>query len=908
MKPKLLITLWFVLVCISIQCARAQTNPDRKPAIDSLTKRLALSAHNDTNKVGILTNLAWLYREVDTTKGTAYARQALDLSQKLKWEPGIGDAYCGLALNCFHDRPKATAYVSKSISIGQHCNNLAGLKWAYCTQAFFYLITNDNQNALRYYTMSLKLNPPKARDLNANVNSGLAYVYLNLHDTTKAIACFKRAIMLSQQQKIRTYVAGLQSDLGNVYLSKGEMLQARNCFQQSYIVYTDLKDKAGYSGAIWNIGATYLPTDINKTLEYYNQAIKFKEELHDYVSVAAIYGILANYYYGKSLEKSLNYFQLSMSAYEQAGDKADASDMEWDIGYIYFDSDFDKALEHFQRALKVKDELHNYAMAARIAAKISDLYSQRGNTGKQIEYYKLVAEYDLKLNNKADYSGALWALGSLYEPVDAERSVSYYKQAVAIKQELHDYANACSLAQNIGAYYLNKKDYTSALDYFQQALKLSEALHDHALITRCITDIATVYRDRDGTNKMIDYYTRLLAGAKAGDAERADILYAFGTAYLGQSDYPKALGYSLEALQIAEKQKEQPNMGRILQQIGGIYSDRKDIGKALDYLNRSYKIYSANHQANDVLNVMIDIGNCYTRAKEYDKAVAEYLEAKKLIGPFDKSTLEVVLNNIADAYRNAGNYEEAADYIIQSMKIAETIKDTGAGLAFDLSTLAEINIAVAKDKTKPIPGDTIFPKDRKALLEKAIVYLDQGISYLKKSNNLASLIVFYDDRTQADELLGDYTAAYADYKKSILYRDSVFNQTKNQEITRRELQYQYGKQEDSLKYQQVITNGLLQQQTLLATQKEQQLALLGKQKDLELLNTQKTQAELLAEQNRRKANEQQLKASQKEKAFVQTSLELQNIELKSKKIAKLLFHGGYSSFITPFGFYWAQLL
>jgi len=896
MKPKLLIVLWFILVWACAQNADAQ-NSTWKPVIDSLNKQLTASARADTNRAFILADLSFRNFDIDTVKGRAYAMEALDLSQKLKWQPGIGDAWCGLALNSVSDLSKMNAYVLKSIDISQRCNNRAGLKWAYCTLAWFYLRKNDIQNSLKYYTMALKLNAPKAKDVNANINDGLGYVSLNLHDTTKAIEYFKHSLALFKEQKIKPYTANTQIALANIYFAKSQMAEARNYFQQGYAVFFELGDKADYSDAIWNIAATYLPTDMDKALGYYNQVIKIKEELHDDESLGRIYAILGDYYYGKATEKTLKYYQLAQAAYQQAGDKADAANMDWSIGLLYYGTDAGKALGYFQRALKVKEELNDYASAAQVAAKISSLYSGKEYTEKAIECYKLVLGYYLKLNDKANYSNALWSLGTLYKDVDADKSVSYYKQAAEIKQALHDYVNACNLMQNIGLYYLNQKDYTNALDYFQQELKLGSTLHDHTLITNCLASISAIFLERDGANKMIDYYTQLLADKKSDDAERADILYSFGTAYLGQNNYPKALGYFLGALQIAEKQKEQPNMGRILDQIGNIYWQQKDIGKALDYLNRSYKIYSANNQTPDVVNVMITIANCYGDAKDYDKAVAEYLAAAQRLGPLEKATMGVILNNIANTYKNAGNYEKAADYITRSIKIARTTNNDDYELGVDLSTLAEINIAIAKDKTKPIPNDTIFPKDRKALLEKAIMYIDQGINYIKKSRNLPSLIAFLDDRTQADELLGNYAAAYADHKKYILYRDSVFNQSKNQEITRRELQYQYGKQEDSLKYEQAITGGLLKQQTLLATQKEQQLALLGKQKDLELLNTQKTQAELLAEQNRRKANEQQLKASQKEKALVQTSLELQNIELKSKKAQSYYFMAGIAALL-----------
>ena len=112
----------------------------------------------------------------------------------------------------------------------------------------------------------------------------------------------------------------------------------------------------------------------------------------------------------------------------------------------------------------------------------------------------------------------------------------------------------------------------------------------------------------------------------------------------------------------------------------------------------------------------------------------------------------------------------------------------------------------------------------------------------------------YDLLNKAYEKQGNPDMAYRYFKMFVSLQDSLNKQ--NTGVIKQQLQYEFGKKEDSLKQQQIITNAKLQQQILLAKQQQQTLQLqqasldlTNKEKELQRLDYLKTQAELQVEQN-----------------------------------------------------------
>ena len=85
--------------------------------------------------------------------------------------------------------------------------------------------------------------------------------------------------------------------------------------------------------------------------------------------------------------------------------------------------------------------------------------------------------------------------------------------------------------------------------------------------------------------KALDYYTQCLnIYEQMGDQKGIGAsLGNFGMIYAKQGDYPKALDYHTQSLNISEQLGDKAGMVSSLDNIGGIYSMQGDYLKALDY-------------------------------------------------------------------------------------------------------------------------------------------------------------------------------------------------------------------------------------------------------------------------------------------------------------------------------------
>ena len=395
-----------------------------------------------------------------------------------------------------------------------------------------------------------------------------------------------------------------------------------------------------------------------------------------------------------------------------------------------------------------------------------------------------------------------------------------------------------------------------------------------------------------------------LAEKKAYTKELAESYNVIGLNYKVKADYKTALDYHTKALEVAEKAKDQPNMANALGSIGIIYLFQGAYPKSLEFLLRSLRINESIGAKSGMASNIGNIGNVYSYLKEYDKCLEYYERALRLyeelgfkpgiaanlgnagyiyiyLNNFDKALLYInralkineelgsnsgiIANSqgLGRIYQSRHNYLKAVESFEKSLAIAEKLSNK-ISIAQNLITIAETYLATAKDSLPSPFGNELATK--KGLLNKALANVNRTILLRSEVKDMNGLNFAYDTRSEIELAAGDAVAALASFKEHIRYRDSVFNADKTKEINRRELQFEFGKREDSLKYQQMLTDGKLLQQQLLSKQQQQQLLLVSKEKDLQRLSYLQKQAEL-----------------QREKEMQQSLLEKNKLEAKLAK-------------------------
>ena len=300
---------------------------------------------------------------------------------------------------------------------------------------------------------------------------------------------------------------------------------------------------------------------------------------------------------------------------------------------------------------------------------------------------------------------------------------------------------ANSLA-NLAYYYFLKGNYTVTLDYYFKALKMDEELENKRGIAADLSTIGQVYFSQGDYLKALDYSFRSLKIAEEqGDMDGTAVeLGNLGNVYDCLGDYHKALDYYLKALKIAEQLGEKIGIATHLSNIGIVYHEKGDYPQALAYYFKAFKMAeelgNIQLQANNIGN----IGIVYSKLKDYPKALDCFLKDLKLRKEFaDKNGEAKALGNIGSLYTLTGKFIAAETYLKKAIVLGDSV-----GAMNDLRQF-EVSLSQLYDTT------------------------------------------------------GRFELALEHYKKAMALKDTMFNQEKDKEITRKEMNYEFEKKEAAIK-------------------------------------------------------------------------------------------------------------
>lgn len=278
------------------------------------------------------------------------------------------------------------------------------------------------------------------------------------------------------------------------------------------------------------------------------------------------------------------------------------------------------------------------------------------------------------------------------------------------------------------------------------------------------------------------------SGDKTGTAK---IMGDMGVVYWYQSNYPEALKYYFDALRIHEESGNKGDIAATLCNIGIVYNSQQDYQKALEYITKANAIDEAMGNKSGIAANLGDIGELHRNLSDNEKAL-EYdfksLQLYKELG--DKNGIARNLGNIGIVYSDQKNYPKALEYYLQALQLSKEL-GLQIGIAMNLGSIGSTYLEIAQE--------TATSKHNADVLQKAKKYTDSAITISKEIGDLNNLFANYQRLSEIQLLLGDPKSALESYKNYALFKDSVFNMEKNKKLTETAMQYQFDKKEAAAK-------------------------------------------------------------------------------------------------------------
>lgn len=511
---------------------------------------------------------------------------------------------------------------------------------------------------------------------------------------------------------------------------------------------------------------------------------------------------------------------------------------------------YNKAKDYAESALMLSEKLKFKKGIATAYYQLGSLFEARNNLLIAVNHYNKALEVSQASGNIKIQAYAMHGLAIIYSKRgNISESLKYYFGALNINEQQGDKIGMGNNYGGIGLCYFRLGDYPKALQYYSEALKLGEAHNDNRLVTYINGNMGLVYQK--------------------------------------QGDFPKALKAYLVTLRLSEQSGDKPSIGNSHNQLGIIYAKQGNADNAIKNYMAAVDISKSLGDKHGLALTYCNIGSLYADQNKVEEAHNYYNEAMKLREEMgDLQGLASTKSNLASIYLGKGNLQEAEILYASSLELTKQTGDRhGVAVSY-------VNMATVSLKQKDF--------------SKAQNYFDSSLMLGKIMRSKELIRNAYAGMAVLDTLRGDYKSAFYNAKNATIYKDSLLNIKNSEEIVRLQMNYDFAKKEDSLIYQQELTNEVLKHQTLLSVQQKQQLEiqenkllLADKEKQLQQLVLLNTASELESEQLKNKDSEKQLTISEQEKKIQQTELNLQKHqlllqtkELDARKLQRNILIGG----------------
>jgi serine phosphatase RsbU (regulator of sigma subunit)/Tfp pilus assembly protein PilF len=160
----------------------------------------------------------------------------------------------------------------------------------------------------------------------------------------------------------------------------------------------------------------YSQSEFTKTLECWQEALKYKETRNDKEGMAFIRGKIGLIYWNLDDDKkALDYIFQALKEFELQGNKPKSAIQKGNIGMIYFKmKDYEKALSFFFEALAVAEKENLYTLKKNTIGNIGVVYYTQKKYEKAKEFFLKSLELHQNINDKQGISRQSGNIGILY--------------------------------------------------------------------------------------------------------------------------------------------------------------------------------------------------------------------------------------------------------------------------------------------------------------------------------------------------------------------------------------------------------------------------------------------------------------------------------------------------------------
>lgn len=399
----------------------------------------------------------------------------------------------------------------------------------------------------------------------------------------------------------------------------------------------------------------------------------------------------------------------------------------------------------------------------------------------------------------------------------------------------------------------------------------------------------------------------------------ADAYYRRGLYYHGSTNYEKAEENYLKSIAVYTGINDLDWVAGIYLNMGALYISIPDYAKALEVNQKAISIFQKNGNEVDLASCYANISEIYQELGQQEYALFYLQKALKIFEKEgeDSRGVAVASNSIGNVYLTASNdelvkmgikpdqrYNVALTYFNRALKIAIATDDFGVQATSNINlgkvyeatgnrqlALKAYQTSVDKNLNNDQRNEYAFSllalgkfykQDKEYTKSTAI--LSEALKIGQENKLLDVQRDAYENLSSVEEKKENFNQSLVYYKKYIGFKEQIFNQEKEKEITRRQLQINFAVKEKDYQLKQQATDGELQRKQQQLILRQQALDLSDQEKQLQRLTFLKKQADLENQKHfqQEMRSREQLK-SKLDKEIKDKEISFQKSELKVNK-------------------------
>ncbi len=399
-----------------------------------------------------------------------------------------------------------------------------------------------------------------------------------------------------KNEKVQTNIfADIRKFRGKVFYSSNQWEKAEMVFKDAERLYNKTGNLEGLAAVSNNIGViTMLQGEWDKTLEFFEKSLRLEKQRFNLNGISVCYNNLGALHEDKGdYKESMDYLYKALHIQKMLSDRKNVTNIYNNIGVTYMNNaEFDKSADAFDKSLETALTFNLTRNIIGALNNLGALYFKSGNWSKAIEYYENAIERSKENSFLDGLCRSYNNLGAVYEK-RGEFTMAYdlYFKGLEIVPDLQDEILKAELYGNLGSILTHLHKYGKAYAYLVESYDFFKSINskDKLMIEACQKQAYYFIQTRNYESAV--YYLEHSIKMSEETNSRAEIGNSYYLmALLERKNIEVAQDYLKKAIEIFIETKHNFELAQANYEYACILFEKQEWEQALQILENNKKV------------------------------------------------------------------------------------------------------------------------------------------------------------------------------------------------------------------------------------------------------------------------------------------------------------------------------